>query len=127
MAKRDMKAALKNSIAVEEQSVQNRFEKAETLLGESRREKLPADAKKLLQEENEKKEKVVRDSFTMPQSDYELIAALKSRSLNSGIQTNKSEILRAGLLALFQMSETDFLDKIGDVEKIKTGRPKHTV
>ena len=101
MAKRDMKAALKNSIAVEEQSVQNRFEKAETLLGESRREKLPADAKKLLQEENEKKEKVVRDSFTMPQSDYELIAALKSRSLNSGIQTNKSEILRAGTISTF--------------------------
>lgn len=121
MAKKDIKAALKNSLSVEEESVLSRFEKAESLLGGDKRENASA-VKKLRQ-----KEKVVRDSFTMPQSDYELISMLKTRSLNSGVQTTKSEILRAGLLALEQMNETDFLDKLRIVEKIKTGRPKQTV
>lgn len=121
MIKRDMKSALKGSLKMEEQSVSDRFEKAETLLGG----KSAADeSKKGIDAPKEIKEKVVRDSFTMPQVDYELIDLLKKRSLQSGVETNKSEILRAGLAALRQMSEADFLDKIRTVEKIKTGRPK---
>lgn len=116
-----MKSALKNSLSVEEKSVQERFEKAETLFGNNIKGNLSQEKKAMRKEE---KLKVVRDSFTMPQTDYELITALKNRSLNSGVQTTKSEILRAGLLALNQMTEADFLDKIGNVEKIKTGRPK---
>lgn len=116
-----MKAALKSSLSVEEESVRNRFEKAETLLGGGKQKSVSA------QKEIQQKEKVVRDSFTMPQADYELITALKTRSLTSGVQTTKSEILRAGLLALEQMNETDFLDKLRTVEKIKTGRPKQIV
>ena len=120
MAKKDMKAALKSSLSVEEESVRNRFEKAETLFG-GKQESVSAG------KEIRQKEKVVRDSFTMPQADYELITALKTRSLNSGVQTTKSEILRAGLLALKQMNDGDFLNKLRIVEKIKTGRPKQTV
>jgi hypothetical protein len=121
MAKKDMKSALKNSLSVEEKSVQDRFEKAETLLG--KKEGLSPEIK-ITQVE---KLKVVRDSFTMPQTDYELITTLKKRSLESGIQATKSEILRAGLLALNQMTEVEFVSKIETVEKIKTGRPKQTV
>lgn len=123
MAKKDIKAALKNSLSVEEQAVRNRFEKAETLLSGNRQENLSAERKIPRRDV----EKVVRDSFTMPQTDYELIATLKNRSLNSGVAATKSEILRAGLLALEQMDETDFLDKIRTIEKIKTGRPKQTI
>lgn len=125
MAKKDMKSALKNSLSVEEKSVQDRFEKAETLFGDSKQESLSRDKK--LKHKEQEKVKVVRDSFTMPQTDYELITALKNRSLNSGVQTTKSEILRAGLLALDQMTDTDFLDKLENVEKIKTGRPKQII
>jgi hypothetical protein len=123
MAKKDMKSALKNSLSVEEKSVQDRFEKAETLLGDNKKEGLSSEIKI----RREEKIKVVRDSFTMPQTDYELITALKKRSLESGIQTTKSEILRAGLLALNQMTEVEFVSKIETVEKIKTGRPKQIV
>ncbi len=118
-----MKSALKNSLSVEEKSVQDRFEKAETLLGDNKKEGLSAEIKI----QREEKIKVVRDSFTMPQTDYELITALKKRSLESGIQTTKSEILRAGLSALNQMTEVEFVSKIEAVEKIKTGRPKQIV
>ncbi len=119
--KRDMKSALKGSLSMEEQTVKDRFEKAETLLGEKR---MPRVSKKENEKRSEEQIKVVRDSFTMPQSDYDLIMLLKKRALLAGNETNKSEVLRAGLLALNQMSETEFLDKISIVEKIKTGRPK---
>lgn len=121
MVKRNIKSALKGSLLMEEQTVKERFEKAESLLN---------GKTGVIASENEngapktENVKVVRDSFTMPQADYELITLLKKRSLQSGIETNKSEILRAGLLALNQMSERDFLDKIETVEKVKTGRPK---
>lgn len=47
-----------------------------------------------------KKEKVVRDRFTMPKSDYEKIVALKQKCLDAGVSVKKSEILRAGLVLL---------------------------
>ena len=121
MVKRDMKSALKGSLLMEEITVNDRFEKAETLLGGKIESEI---SEKGIEKQFEERVKVVRDSFTMPQTDYDLITLLKKRSLQSGIETNKSEILRAGLLSLNQMTEKDFLEKIQTVEKIKTGRPK---
>lgn len=121
MVRRNMKSALKGSLLMEEQTVKDRFEKAESLLGGKAR--ADVNDREVVKPKKEKV-KVVRDSFTMPQADYELLKLLKNRSLKSGIETNKSEILRAGLLALNQMTERDFLNKIENVEKVKTGRPK---
>lgn len=70
-----------------------------------------------------KKEKVLRDSFTMPKSDYAKIAELKQRCLDAGVHIKKSEILRAGLLLLAATSPKQFLTAVSKVEAIKTGRP----
>lgn len=70
-----------------------------------------------------KKEKVVRDSFTMPKSDYEKIAALKQKCLDAGVSVKKSEILRAGLLLLESTTSKRLLAAISAVETVKTGRP----
>jgi hypothetical protein len=70
-----------------------------------------------------KKPKLVRDSFTFPESDYALIASLKLRALAAGNEFKKSEILRAGLAALQAMSDADLTKALGSVERIKTGRP----
>ena len=70
-----------------------------------------------------KKEKVVRDSFTMPKSDYEKIAALKQKCLDAGISVKKGELLRAGLLLLESASAKRLLAAISEVETVKTGRP----
>lgn len=67
--------------------------------------------------------KLVRDSFTMPEFDYVRIKALKARLLNAGMEIKKSEILRAGLLALENMSDTQLQAFAEQVERIKTGRP----
>ncbi|SOE87870.1 hypothetical protein SAMN05446935_8537 [Burkholderia sp. YR290] len=70
-----------------------------------------------------KKEKVVRDSFTMPMSDYVKIAALKQKCQAAGVSVKKSELLRAGLLLLESASAKRLLAAVSTVEAVKTGRP----
>lgn len=70
------------------------------------------------------KEKVVRDSFTMPQSEYQKIAGIKETCLKAGLHVKKSEVLRAGLKALDGMNAAQLKQSLGSLEKIKTGRPK---
>lgn len=70
-----------------------------------------------------KKVKMVRDGFTMPQKDYEQIAILKKKCLTNGVNVKKSELLRAGLLALSAMNDQDLLAIVAQVEQVKTGRP----
>jgi hypothetical protein len=70
-----------------------------------------------------KKEKVLRDSFTMPKSDYVKIAALKQKCLDAGVSVKKSEILRAGPLLLESAPAKRLLAAISAVETVKTGRP----
>jgi len=68
-------------------------------------------------------QKVVRDSFTMPKDDYDLIAELKKKCAEIGIGAKKGELLRAGLKALSALSPAQLKTRLAGVEKIKTGRP----
>jgi hypothetical protein len=70
-----------------------------------------------------KKAKVVRDSFTMPKSDYERIASLKQRCLDAGVSVKKSELLRAGLMMLESAAPQRLLAAVSALEAVKTGRP----
>ncbi len=73
-----------------------------------------------------KKPKVMRDSFTMPQDEYLKIAEIKASCLKCGLQVKKSEVLRAGLIALSALSEAQLKLALNSLDKIKTGRPnKH--
>lgn len=71
-----------------------------------------------------KKPKLVRDSFTIPETDYALFAALKQRVLSAGVEVKKSEILRAAVVVLAKLDDAELVKAIGLVERIKTGRPK---
>lgn len=70
------------------------------------------------------KQKLVRDSFTIPAAEYEQIAALKQRGIALGRPVKKSELLRAGLKALAAMADKALLGALNEVPAIKTGRPK---
>ncbi len=72
----------------------------------------------------ENKKKVVRDSFTMPQIEYLKIAEIKAVCLNAGMHVKKSEVLRAGLIALAKLNPANLKRALSNLEKIKTGRPK---
>lgn len=70
-----------------------------------------------------KQGKVIRDSFTMPLADYELIGRLKKRCIGLGIALKKSELLRAGLASLEGLSDVNLAQVAAAVESVKTGRP----
>lgn len=72
-----------------------------------------------------KKEKVVRDSFTMPKTDYERIALLKQKCLDAGAAVKKSELLRAGLIMLAALPNKRLIAAVSAVETVKTGRPSN--
>ncbi|CAN5491190.1 hypothetical protein BH11PSE7_BH11PSE7_01890 [soil metagenome] len=81
-------------------------------------------AAKAAKPEKIKKPKQVRDSFTMPKTEYAVLDVLKLRASKAGNAVKKSELLRAGIKALAAMSEVAFADALKAVPAIKTGRPK---
>jgi hypothetical protein len=84
--------------------------------------KAPVAAK----EQKAKKPKLVRDSFTMPKDEYQIIEVLKKRTGMLGQQMKKSELLRAGIKALSLLDDALLKIAIGNVPAVKTGRPKKT-
>ena len=72
----------------------------------------------------ETKVKVVRDSFTMPQAEYQQIADIKASSLKAGMHVKKSEVLRAGLKVLSALTAAELKIVLNSLDKIPTGRPK---
>jgi len=70
------------------------------------------------------KAKLVRDSFTMPQADFGLIAILKARAIGLARPTKKSELLCAGLQALAALDDARLQAALGSLISLKPGRPK---
>lgn len=68
--------------------------------------------------------KLVRDSFTMPLQDFDLIVALKKRALVLQRPAKKSELLRAGLHVLHKLPDESLLAALEDLVQLKPGRPK---
>jgi len=73
--------------------------------------------------DKDKKPKLVRDSFTIPKDEYAAIEALKIRAMTMGLAIKKSELLRAGLMALTGLSDAKLKAALVAVPTLKTGRP----
>jgi hypothetical protein len=73
------------------------------------------------------KHKLVRDSFTIPKSEYAVLGELKQRAARLARPVKKSELLRAGITALGGMADQSFLSALDAVPSLKTGRPKESV
>ncbi|WP_366945413.1 hypothetical protein [Hydrogenophaga sp.] len=73
-----------------------------------------------------KKPKLVRDSFTIPKTEFAAIETLKTRAIALGTSVKKSELLRAGLMALQGLSDAAYKAALGAVPTLKTGRPTGT-
>ncbi len=70
-----------------------------------------------------KKPKMVRDSFTIPKDEYDVLDVLKLRAAKQGNPVKKTELIRAGMKALVAMSDNAFQAAISAVPSLKTGRP----
>ncbi len=68
--------------------------------------------------------KPVRDSFTMPEADFSLIATLKARAISAKRETKKSELLRAGLHALAALPTPALVTALNQLDPVKVGRPR---
>jgi hypothetical protein len=76
--------------------------------------------------EKAKKPKLVRDSFTIPKNEFTVLDGLKLRAAKLGRPVKKSEVLRAGVMALAAMGDAAFLACLTGVPAVKTGRPAKT-
>jgi len=70
------------------------------------------------------KAKLVRDSFTMPKLDFDLVDVLKERALGFKRPAKKSELLRAGLHALSALNDAALRAALDALAPLKPGRPK---
>ena len=124
--KRDMRTALQATMQEETAAFQSRLAKADAALSggavtdapSHTTTKAPAKAKK-----QPRMTRVIRDSFTMPESDYERIAKARERALKNGIAVTKAEVLRAGLVAISQLKDEQLAELLGELDKVRIGRP----
>lgn len=70
------------------------------------------------------RDKLVRDSFTIPKSEYLVMTSWKQRAADLRKPARKIESLRAGVTSLRAMSDRAFLLALAKVPRLKTGRPK---
>ena len=126
--KNNLKAALGKSLKSEEEAVKSKydkFSKADIVLDDYEKrevENREAVIKELSPKKNSKK--CVRDSFTMPAEDHQIIDKIIDRFLDTRKIVNKSEVIRMALHALNQLPTNQLMEAYQSIEKVKIGRPK---
>lgn len=71
----------------------------------------------------QKKVKLVRDCFAMPEQEYSCIAEIKKRLSALGHETRKSEVLRGGIAVLAALNDAELKAVMARIDRIKTGHP----
>ena len=113
-----LSGALAKSLQDESAAIDKRFERADSVLGGQVNHGRGRHAKP----NPPKKVPVIRDTFSFPEFDYVLLAQLKAALLKNGHNVSKSELVRAGLKTLAQMSPAQLIKTAKAVEKLKPGR-----
>lgn len=67
---------------------------------------------------------IIRETFSMPPDESARIDQARMRAARLGVILNRSEVVRAGIAALALLDEDQLAEVAGNVEKIKTGRPR---
>ena len=126
--KRPVKRTSVNSVAKTNQSTAGETKVTQTQVRKagspSVRNKAPQKQLATTQTIKLDKKKMERDSFTMPKDEYLQFSTLKKRLEVLGQPAKKSELLRAGIKLLTNMSDVQLKEALLSVPIIKTGRPK---
>ena len=69
---------------------------------------------------------LVRDSFTIPGDELQLLADAKKKCLKAGIDIKKSELIRIGISLVYGLGLSRLKKEKRALQPIKTGRPKKT-
>lgn len=81
-------------------------------------------ARATAEREKVRKPKLVRDSFTMPEEEYAVLALVKKACLKAGFEIKKSELLRVGVVLISQIDMATLKSVLARLPQLKTGRPK---
>lgn len=123
MSKRDLSGALAQTVSsANKRGASKKFDRAEEYL-----EKEAQGAAPIAPNAPKKKparKKVVRDTFSFPQDDYQDIRSLQDRMIALGHVATKSEALRLGLKVALALNDQDLEGFFLELEKLKPGRPK---
>lgn len=74
--------------------------------------------------EKVKRPKLVRDSFTMPEPEYQIPGDVKKACLKAGFEIKKSELLRVGVAMIKNMDLASLKKVLATLPPLKAGRPK---
>lgn len=138
MTKKDFSGALRKTATAQKTVIDDRFAKADSVLlamkpdgatavVEAPVEVPPKEApvstpSEAHPQESPKVDAVVRDTFSMPAGDHALIEQLRVRAAKQGRNTNKSEVIRAGLKALSGVPADQLVALLEGLERVKPGR-----
>ncbi len=140
MAKKDYSVALRKTATAQRDIIDDRFSRADSVLlglkgqpedsGEAPVPQdveapatLPSEATSPTETGATRAEaSVIRDTFSMPPGDHELISTLRTRAAREGRNTNKSEVIRAGLVALASLGPAQLIAVLDGLERVKPGR-----
>ena len=124
--KKDMKSALGKSLKSEEEAVKgkyDKFSKADAVFDDYEKREIQSDIEEQPSSKKNNK-KCVRDSFTMPAEDHQIINKVIDRFLDTRKIVNKSEVIRMALHTLDQLPTTQLIEAYETIKKVKIGRPK---
>jgi plasmid stability protein len=138
MSKKDFSGALRKTVTNQKDVIDDRFAKADSVLLTMKSEIPPApktsdDSSSVSSSEkvidvdpplapSKGDAMVIRDTFSMPPDDHKLIEQLRVRAAREGRNTNKSEVIRAGLHALDSLQSAQLVELLEGLERVKPGR-----
>ena len=70
-----------------------------------------------------KKVKLVRDSYTMPETEHAVLGQVKKDCLKAGVEIKKSELLRIGVSLLRGLNIASIKAELAALPQLKSGRP----
>lgn len=109
-------AKVRSTVSQQDVALEDRFNKADSVLLQSPNP-TPTTPPTL------QKTSVIRDTFSMPSDDYDRIEALRIAANKQGrSSTSKSEVVRAGLLALSSLNGPQLVEVLDRLEKLVPGR-----
>ncbi len=75
----------------------------------------------------QKKPKLVRDSFTIPADEYQILSVVKKQLTSEGLEVRKTEIVRIGLQLVSKLKTVSLKRRLNSLQKLKVGRPNKSV
>jgi hypothetical protein len=91
----------------------------------ARKSAAPKPAPAAVELPKERKAKLVRDSFTMPEQEYAVLGQVKKACIKAGFEIKKSELLRIGVALISQLDMATLQQVLASLPQLKTGRPKN--